>query len=47
MTLEPQLKSQPDPLANLIRRDSIDLATTSDSGHPTTRVSVADTEYLL
>lgn len=42
MPLEPQLKSQLQSLANLIRRDSIDLTTAAGSGHPTTCMSAAD-----
>ncbi|PKL77944.1 MAG: transketolase, partial [Candidatus Melainabacteria bacterium HGW-Melainabacteria-1] len=42
MPLEPQLKSQLEALANLIRRDSIDLTTAAGSGHPTTCMSAAD-----
>lgn len=42
MALEAQLKSQLESLANLIRRDSIDLTTNAGSGHPTTCMSAAD-----
>lgn len=42
MALDPQLKSQFESLANLIRRDSITLTTASGSGHPTTCMSAAD-----
>ncbi len=47
MALEPQLKSQLESLANLIRRDSIDLTTCSGFGHPTTGMSATDTGYLV
>lgn len=42
MPLEAALKSQFQSLANLIRRDSIDLTTAAGSGHPTTCLSAAD-----
>lgn len=42
MPLEAHLKSQFESLANLIRRDSIDLTTAAGSGHPTTCMSAAD-----
>lgn len=42
MALEAHLKSQLESLANLLRRDSIDLTTMSGSGHPTTCMSAAD-----
>jgi len=42
MALETQVKAQLEALANLIRRDSIDLTTQSGSGHPTTCMSAAD-----
>lgn len=42
MALDPQLKAQFESLANLIRRDTIDLTTAAGSGHPTTCMSAAD-----
>lgn len=42
MALEPQVKAQFESLANLIRRDSIELTTQAGSGHPTTCMSAAD-----
>ncbi|MGV3524517.1 MAG: transketolase [Candidatus Sericytochromatia bacterium] len=42
MALDASLKHQLDALANLIRRDSIDLTTNAGSGHPTTCMSAAD-----
>lgn len=42
MPLEAALKSQFQSLANLIRRDVIDLTTMAGSGHPTTCLSAAD-----
>ena len=42
MALESSLKSQFESLANLLRRDSIDLTTAAGNGHPTTCMSAAD-----